>query len=440
MFETLTGRLSQVFNQLRKRGKLSEADVDSALREVRLALLEADVHYSVVKDFIARVRERSIGREVSKALNPGQQIVKIVNDELIATLGQPAGLNLSGEKPRVILLAGLQGSGKTTAAGKLAHLLRSKGERVMLVAGDPYRPAAIQQLQVLGEQVGVPVITDPGLKPPDLARQAFEKAKNGGFSVMIVDTAGRSQMDDTLMEELKSIVKKVPPSETMLVVDAMIGQEALHVAEGFRDAIAITGLILTKMDGDARGGAAISIRSVTGVPIKFIGTGEKIDALEVYNPERLASRILGMGDMLGLIERAESAFDEQAAQDQAKKFSSGEFSFEDLAEMMHSAKKMGPMSQMMDMLPGGLGQQARNISSEDVEKQMKRTEAIISSMTIQERRHPDILNANRRRRIARGSGTEVQDVNRLMKQYQEMQRIFKMMKKSGKRGLNRLFG
>jgi signal recognition particle subunit SRP54 len=440
MFETLTGRLNQVFNQLRKRGKLSEADVDSALREVRLALLEADVHYSVVKDFIARVRERSIGREVSKALNPGQQIVKIVNDELIATLGQPAGLNLSGEKPRVILLAGLQGSGKTTAAGKLAHLLRSKGERVMLVAGDPYRPAAIQQLQVLGEQVGVPVITDPNLKPPDLTRQAFEKAKNGGFSVMIVDTAGRSQMDDTLMDELKSIVRKVPPSETILVVDAMIGQEALHVAEGFRDAIAITGLILTKMDGDARGGAAISIRSVTGVPIKFIGTGEKIDALEVYNPERLASRILGMGDMLGLIERAESAFDEQAAQDQAKKLSSGEFSFEDLAEMMRSAKKMGPMSQMMDMLPGGLGQQARNISSEDVEKQMKRTEAIISSMTVQERRHPDILNANRRRRIARGSGTDVQDVNRLMKQYQEMQRIFKMMKKTGKRGLNRLFG
>lgn len=440
MFETLTGRLSQVFNQLRKRGKLSEADVDAALREVRLALLEADVHYSVVKDFIARVRERSIGREVSKALNPGQQIVKIVNDELIATLGQPAGLNLSGEKPRVILLAGLQGSGKTTAAGKLAHLLRSKGERVMLVAGDPYRPAAIQQLQVLGEQVGVPVITDPGLKPPDLVKQAFEKARNGGFSVMIVDTAGRSQMDDTLMDELKSIVRKVPPSETILVVDAMIGQEALHVAEGFRDAIAISGLILTKMDGDARGGAAISIRSVTGVPIKFIGTGEKIDALEVYNPERLASRILGMGDMLGLIERAETAFNEQAAQDQAKKLSSGEFSFEDLAEMMRSAKKMGPMSQMMDMLPGGLGQQARNISSEDVEKQMKRTEAIISSMTVQERRHPDILNANRRRRIARGSGTEVQDVNRLMKQYQEMQRIFKMMKKTGKRGLNRLFG
>jgi len=440
MFETLTGRLNQVFDQLRRRGKLSEADVDSALREVRLALLEADVHYTVVKDFIAHVRERSIGREVSKALNPGQQIVKIVNEELIATLGQPANLNLSGERPRVILLVGLQGSGKTTAAGKLAHLLRSKGERVMLVAGDPYRPAAIQQLQILGEKVGVPVITDPDLKPPDLTRFAFDKAKNGGFSVLIVDTAGRSQLDEPLMNELKGIVKKVPPAETILVVDAMVGQEALHIAEGFRDAIAITGLILTKMDGDARGGAAISIRSVTGVPIKFIGTGEKIDALEVYNPERLASRILGMGDMLGLIERAESAFDEQGAQDQAKKFSSGEFTFEDLAEMMRSAKKMGPMSQLMDMLPGGLGQQARNISSDDVEKQMKRTEAIISSMTIQERRYPDILNANRRRRIARGSGTDVQDVNRLMKQYLEMQRMFKTIKKTGKRGLNRLFG
>ena len=440
MFETLTGRLNQVFNQLRKRGMLSETDVDSALREVRLALLEADVHYNVVKDFIARVRERAIGREVSKALNPGQQIVKIVNEELIATLGQPANLNLIGERPRVILLVGLQGSGKTTAAGKLALLLRSKGERVMLVAGDPYRPAAIQQLQILGEKVGVPVITDPGLKPADLAKYAFEKAKNGGFSVMIIDTAGRSQVDESLMNELREIEEKTPPAETILVVDAMVGQEALHVAEGFRDAISITGIILTKMDGDARGGAAISNRSVTGVPIKFIGTGEKIEALEVYNPERLASRILGMGDMLGLIERAEFAFDEQAAQDQANKLSSGDFSFEDLAEMMRSAKKMGPLNQMMDMLPGGLGQQVRNIPSEDVEKQMKRTEAIISSMTIQERRYPDILNANRRRRIARGSGTDVQDVNRLMKQYQEMQRIFKMMKKTGRRGLNRLFG
>ncbi|HBG75255.1 MAG: signal recognition particle protein [Chloroflexi bacterium GWB2_49_20] len=440
MFETLTGRLNQVFNQLRRRGKLSTEDVDAALREVRLALLEADVHYSVVKDFVTRVRERSIGHEVSKALNPGQQIIKIVNEELIATLGQPEGLNLTGPRPRIILLVGLQGSGKTTAAGKLAYLLRSKGERVILVAGDPYRPAAIQQLQILGKSLDVPVISDPGLKPPELARHAYEKAKNGGFSVMIIDTAGRSQLDNALMDELRAIVKKVEPSEILLVVDAMVGQEALHIAEGFRDTISPTGLILTKMDGDARGGAAISIRSVTGVPIKFIGTGEKLEALEVYNPERLASRILGMGDVLGLIERAELAYDEDTVRDQTKKLSTGEFSFEDLAEMMRSAKKMGPMSQVMEMLPGGLGQRALNISPDDVEKQVKRTEAIISSMTVQERRHPDILNANRRRRIARGSGTNVQEINRLMKQYQEMRRLFKTMKKTGGRGLSRLFG
>ncbi len=440
MFETLTGRLNLVFTQLRRRGKLSTADVDSAMREVRLALLEADVHYTVVKDFVSRVRERSIGHEVSKALNPAQQIIKIVNEELIATLGQPEGLNLSGTRPRVILLVGLQGSGKTTAAGKLARLLRSKGERVMLVAGDPYRPAAVQQLQVLGKSLDVPVISDLNLKPPDLVKDAFQKAQNGGFSIMIIDTAGRSQIDNALMDELKAIGDKVVSAETLLVVDAMVGQEALHIAEGFRDAISITGLILTKMDGDARGGAAISVRSVTGVPIKFIGTGEKLDALEVYNPERLASRILGMGDMLGLIERAESVFDNDAAQNQAKKLSSGEFSFEDLAEMMRSAKKLGPMSQVMDMLPGGLGQRANNISADDVEKQMKRTEAIISSMTVQERRHPDILNANRRRRIARGSGTNVQEINRLMKQYQEMKRLFKTINKTGGRGLSRLFG
>ena len=440
MFETLTGRLNQVFNQLRRRGKLSAADVDTAMREVRLALLEADVHYTVVKDFITRVRDRSIGQEVSKALNPAQQVIKIVNEELIATLGQAESLKLSGSRPRVILLVGLQGSGKTTAAGKLAHLLRSKGERVMLVAGDPYRPAAVQQLQVLGNSLDVSVISDPNLKPPELVVQAFQKAQNGGFSIMIIDTAGRSQIDDTLMGELKAIDKSIPSAETLLVVDAMVGQEALHIAEGFKNAIPITGLILTKMDGDARGGAAISVRSVTGVPIKFIGTGEKLDALEVYNPERLASRILGMGDMLGLIERAETVFDQDAAQNQAKKLSSGEFSFEDLAEMMRSAKKLGPMSQVMEMLPGNLGQKANNISSEDVEKQMKRTEAIISSMTVQERRHPEILNANRRRRIARGSGTNVQEINRLMKQYQEMKRLFKTINKTGGRGLSRLFG
>jgi signal recognition particle subunit SRP54 len=440
MFETLTGRLNLVFNQLRKRGKLSEADVDSALREVRLALLEADVHYSVVKDFIGRVRSRSIGHEVSKALNPGQQIIKIVNEEMITTLGQPETLNLHGERPRVILLVGLQGSGKTTAAGKLAYHLKSKGERIMLVAGDPYRPAAIQQLKIIGERLGIPVISDLAFQPPGLALFAYENAKKGGYSVMIMDTAGRSQLDKVLMEELQAITAEVTPVETLLVVDAMVGQEALHIAEGFRDSIRPTGLFLTKMDGDARGGAVISIRHVTGVPVKFVGTGEKLDAMEVYNPERLASRILGMGDMLGLIEKAEALYDENTARDQANKISSGDFSFEDLAEMMRSARKMGPISQVMDMLPGGPGQRKINLSPEDVDKQMKKTEAIISSMTRQERLHPEILNANRRRRIARGSGTNVQEINRLLKQYQEMRRIFKLMKKTGGRGLSRLFG
>ncbi|PIX46914.1 MAG: signal recognition particle protein, partial [Anaerolineae bacterium CG_4_8_14_3_um_filter_59_70] len=424
------------------------ADVDAAMREVRLALLEADVHYSVVKEFVSRVRERAVGVEVSKALNPGQQVVKIVNEELIATLGEPAPLNLSGPRPRLLLLVGLQGSGKTTVAGKLAQLLRSRGERVMLVAGDPYRPAAIQQLQTLGQRLDVPVHTENGVKPPELTVRAMAKAQNGGFGVVIVDTAGRSQLDDELMNELRAIVAKVPPAETLLVVDAMIGQEALHVAEGFRDAVPLTGLVLSKMDGDARGGAAISIRSVTGVPIKFLGTGEKLDALEVYNPERLASRILGMGDVLGLIEKAEAAFDEKAARDQARKLSSGEFTLEDLAEMMRSSKKMGPMSQMLEMLPGNMGQAARNLSPQDVERQFKTTEAIISSMTIAERRDPEILNARRRRRIAGGSGTQVQEVNRLMKQFREMQRLFKTLQKtggrfgrlSGDRGLSRLFG
>lgn len=440
MFETLTGRLNQVFDQLRRRGKLSVADVDAAMREVRLALLEADVHYSVVKEFVSRVRERAVGAEVSKALNPGQQVVKIVNEELIATLGEPVPLNLRGPHPRLILLVGLQGSGKTTVAGKLAQLLRSRGERVMLVAGDPYRPAAIQQLQILGQRLDVPVLTESGVKPPELTVRAVEKAKNGGFGVVVVDTAGRSQLDEELMNELRAIVGKVPPAETLLVVDAMIGQEALHVAEGFRDAVPLTGLVLAKMDGDARGGAAISIRSVTGVPIKFLGTGENLDALEVYNPERLASRILGMGDVLGLIEKAEAVFDEKAARDQARKLSSGEFKLEDLAEMMRSSKKMGPMSQMMEMLPGNMGQAARNLSPQDVERQFRTTEAIISSMTVEERRDPEILNARRRRRIASGSGTQVQEVNRLMKQFREMQRLFKTLQKTGGRGLSRLFG
>jgi len=440
VFENLTERLNNVFTQLRRRGKLSAADVDAAMREVRMALLEADVNYGVVKDFIARVRERAISVEVSKALNPAQQVIKIVNEELINTLGNPERLNLSGSRPCVIMLVGLQGSGKTTAAAKLARQLRAQGERIMMVAADPYRPAAVKQLETLGEKLGVPVYSEAGIKPPDLAAHALDKGQKGGNSVLILDTAGRSQLDNILMDELTAIAKKVHPVETLLVVDSMIGQEAVNIAKGFRDAIPLTGLILTKMDGDARGGAAISIRAVTGVPIKFIGTGEALDALEVYDPGRLASRILGMGDVLGLIERAEAAFDQQQSQKDAERLLAGDFSLEDFANQLRQVRKMGPIAQVLEMLPGGMGQLARQIDPKDAEHQLKMTEAIINSMTVHERRRPDVLNASRRRRIATGSGAEVQDVNRLIKQYREAQRMFKNIKKSGTRGLPRLFG
>lgn len=440
MFENLTQRLDEVFKQLRRRGKLSEADVDAAMREVRLALLDADVNYGVVKDFIARVRARAIGAEVSKALNPGQQVVKIVNEELIATLGAPERLNLSGPRPRVLMLVGLQGSGKTTFAGKLAQVLRSQGERVMLVAADPYRPAAVKQLQTLGERLNVPVHYEAGLKPPDLAAQAYDKAQKGNFTILILDTAGRSQLDQALMDELTAINKRVQPVEILLVVDSMVGQEAVNVAKGFKEAIPLTGLILTKMDGDSRGGAAISIRSVTGVPIKYLGTGENLDAIEAYDPARLSSRILGMGDVLGLIEKAEASFDQEVAAKQAEKLMAGEFTLEDFADQLRQLRKMGPIAQILEMLPGGLGQMAKQISPQEAEKSLKSTEAIINSMTLKERRNPDILNASRRRRIARGSGMEVQDVNRLIKQYREAQKLFKTLKKTGGRGMPRLFG
>ena len=440
MFENLTERLNNVFTQLRRRGKLSAADVDIAMREVRLALLEADVNYGVVKDFIARIRERSVGAEVSKALNPAQMVIKIVHEELINTLGTPERLNLTGSHPYSIVLAGLQGSGKTTMAGKLARLLRSQGERVMLVAADPYRPAAVKQLETLGEKLSIPVFFETGVKPPDLAAHALDKAQRGGDTVLILDTAGRSQLDNELMDELTAIDKKIHPVETLLVVDSMIGQEAVNIAKGFRQAIPLTGLILTKMDGDARGGAAISIRSVTGVPIKFLGTGEALDALEVYDPGRLASRILGMGDVLGLIEKAEAAFDQEQAQKDAQRLLSGEFSLEDFANQLRQVRKMGPIAQVLEMLPGGMGQLARQIDPQDAERQLKMTEAIIGSMTKEERHHPNVLNGSRRRRIASGSGTQVQDVNRLIKQYLEAQRMFKNIKKSGMRGMPRLFG
>ena len=440
MFENLTSRLEEIFKQLRRRGKLSEADVDIAMREVRLALLEADVHYSVTKSFISRVRERAVGHEVSKALNPGQQVIKIVNEELINTLGEPTRINLTGQKPYVIMMVGLQGSGKTTASAKLAKKLRTQGERVLLVAADPYRPAAIKQLQTLGERIDVPVFTIPDKKPPEVSDEAYKYAQKGGFSVVIIDTAGRSQLDQMLMDELRAIHKKVNAVEILLVVDLMIGQEALHVAEGFRDFVAITGLVLAKMDGDLRGGAAISIRSVTGVPIKFLSTGEAVDALEAYDPARLSSRIFGMGDVIGLIEKAESAFDQQEAQKQAEKLMSGEFTLEDFLSQLKQIKKMGSMAQILEMMPGNIGQVAKNVNPKDAENQLKQTEAIINSMTKLERRNPDLLNASRRRRIAFGSGTEVQDVNRLIKQFRDIKKMMKTFQKSGGRGLPRLFG
>ena len=440
MFENLTERLTEIFEDLRRHGRLSESDVDDAMREVRMALLEADVHYSVVKSFTKRVKERAIGQEISKALNPAQQVIKIVNQELIATLGEPSALNLKGERPHVIMLVGLQGSGKTTAAAKLAKQLRGQGERVMLVAADPYRPAAVQQLQTLGELIDVPVFYKEGIAPPKLADQAYQSARKAGTGIMILDTAGRSQMDAELMDELSAIDKKINIHEILLVVDAMIGQEALNVAQGFRQEMPVSGLFMTKIDGDARGGAAISIREVTGVPIKFLGVGESVDAIEEYNPDRLASRILGMGDMLGLIQKAEAAFDQQEAEEQAEKLMRGEFSLEDFAKQLKQMRKMGPMGQIMEMLPGQMGQVARQVDPREAEDQLKQIEAVINSMTIEERRNPKLLNASRRRRIARGSGLDVQMVNQVMKRFRETKRLIKTLQKSGGKGLGRLMG
>lgn len=438
MFQNLTGRLQDVFKQLSRRGRLSEKDVDAALREVRLALLEADVHFSVVKDFLARVRERAIGHEVSEALNPSQQIIKIVNEELIATLGETDKLDLGGQPPRVILLVGLQGSGKTTMSAKLANRLRKDGHKPMLVAADPYRPAAADQLQTLGNQIDIPVFRGPEA-PPQLCANAVKHAKSVGRDVVILDTAGRLQIDDSLMDEVRAIRQKTSPNEVLLVADAMTGQEAVRIARGFNEAVGITGLVLTKVDGDARGGAAISMRHVTGVPIKFLGTSEKLDGIEVFSAERLSGRILGMGDMLGLIERAEAAFDQQQAAKMEEKLRKAEFSLEDFLEQMQQIKKMGSIGSLLEMMPGAQ-QLSGQLSEQDMDRQFKRTEAIILSMTPRERRNPKLLNGSRKRRIARGSGTDVRDVNRLIKQHRDMQKMMKQLNKKGGRGLRGLPG
>jgi signal recognition particle subunit SRP54 len=440
MFETLTDRLQDVFRTLARRGKLRPEDVDRALRDIRLALLEADVHYQVVKQLLARVRERAVGAQVSGALNPAQQVIKILNEELQRSLGPPGSLELKGPKPRPIMLVGLQGSGKTTTAAKLAKWLRLRGERAWLVGVDPYRPAAGGQLKTLGKEIDVPVFYERDLRPAELGAKGVETAHRAGASVVILDTAGRSQLDEGMMDELRDIRDAVAPAEILLVADAMTGQEAVNIAHGFDQALGLSGLILTKMDGDARGGAAISMRSVTGVPIKFIGTGEARQALETFEPERLASRILGMGDILTLIDKAEAHFDQEQMEQQAARLVKGEFTLDDFAAQLAQVRRMGPIGKILELLPGGFGGINVDVDPAAAERQLVSTQAIIQSMTPDERARPDILNASRRRRIAAGSGTSVQQVNQLVRQYRQMRRLFKRIGKRGIAGMPPMFG
>jgi signal recognition particle subunit SRP54 len=441
MFESLTDRLQSVFRDLGKRGILREQDVDEVLREIRLALLEADVDYRVVKDFIGRVQERAVGAEVTKSLSPAQQVIKIVNEELIETLGKPGRIELTGPAPYVTMLVGLQGSGKTTTVAKLAQHLRQKGRLPLMVAGDTYRPAAGKQLEVLGRQLDLPVYSEGQSPPPQICAHGVREARRRGRDVVILDTAGRLQIDAEMMSELEAVKQATDPVETLLVADAMTGQEAVNVAEGFNDSIGLTGLILTKVDGDARGGAAISMRAVTGVPIKFLGTGEKTDALEVFHPDRLASRILGMGDVLTLIERAEQTFDEEQAKQMEQKIREASFDLEDFLDQLQQVKQMGPLTQLLEMIPGMRGA-VQDVTAEATDEQFRHIEAIILSMTPEERRNPRIIKGSRKKRIARGSGTSVQEVNMLLSQFRQMQRVMKQLGKG--RGemqrLMRMFG
>ncbi len=424
MFDTLTQRFEAVFSGLRGKGKLSDKDIDKALREVRLALLEADVNVAVVRSFLARVKDRAVGEDVSKSITPGQQIIKIVHEELINTLGSETAELVKTSPPLVILVVGLQGSGKTTTSGKLAKLLQGQGKQPLLVAADLQRPAAIDQLETLGRRIDVPVYVDRKAKPPKLVKAALKEASTTGRDVVIIDTAGRLQIDDDLMKELAAVRKSSNADEVLLVVDAMTGQDAVNIASGFQDQIGITGVVLSKLDGDARGGAAISVGEVTGAPIKFAGLGEGLDALEPFHPERMASRILGMGDVLTLIERAESAFDEEQAEQTAAKLEKGEFTLEDFLEQFQAMKSMGPLQDILAMLPGS-GSLLREVDVDD--RDLKRVEAIIQSMTPEERRNPKIIGGSRKRRIASGSGQKPQDVNRLLKQFADTQRMMKTL-------------
>jgi signal recognition particle subunit SRP54 len=427
MFEVLSEKLGKVFRLLGNKGKLTEKDIDEGLRQVRLALLEADVNFKVVKDFVARVRERAIGAEVMQSLTPGQQVVKIVNEEIVATLGnEPGRLSTSGQPPYVAMLVGLQGSGKTTTAAKLALHLKHSGQKPLLVAADNRRPAAIEQLTTLGNQLDIPVYSEgTDVSSKDICAHALAKAKSLAATWMVVDTAGRLHVDEEMMKELAEVKKTLHPAEVLLVVDAMTGQDAVRSAEDFHSRVSLTGLILTKMDGDARGGAALSIRWVSGVPIKFIGIGEKADALEPFYPDRLASRILGMGDVLTFIEKAETAFDQHQAEELKKKVEKAGFDLNDFLTQLQTVKNMGPVGQLLDMLPG-VSKLAARLPEGTEEKQLKKVEAMILSMTPQERKSPAIIGGSRRRRIARGSGVQPHDVNQLLNQFQQMQKLMKM--------------
>jgi signal recognition particle subunit SRP54 len=425
VFESLSEKLQNSLDKLRGKGKITEKDLDIALREVRLALLEADVNYKVVKDFISDIKVRALGSEVLESLNPGQQVIKIVYDELTNLMGEKEEkLNFSPKPPTIILMCGLQGSGKTTTSGKLALNLKKQNKRPLLVACDVYRPAAIKQLEVVGEKVGVPVFSmGTNVNPVDIAKAGIEHATKNGNDVVIIDTAGRLHIDTDLMEEIFTIKNVTNPNEILLVLDAMTGQDAVNVAEAFNEKLDITGVVLTKMDGDARGGAALSLRSVTHKPIKFVGMGEKIDQLEPFYPDRMASRILGMGDVLGLIEKAQASFDEKKALELEKKMRNASFTLDDFLDQLEQMKNMGPLSEVLEMIPGIGSKQLKGLNVD--EKELVKIEAIIKSMTKKERSNPDIIDSSRRQRIAKGSGTSIQDVNKLLKQFKETKKLMK---------------
>lgn len=438
MFESLQDKLQQAFKRLTGKGKLSEADVSEAMREVRMALLEADVNFKVVKEFVAKVKERAIGADVLESLNPGQMVIKIVYDELVTLMGgEFAGLNMAEKPPTIIMLCGLQGAGKTTHATKLALKLKKEGKKPLLVAADIYRPAAIKQLEVMGQKVDVPVFSmGDKVSPVEIARGAFQYAAENLRDVIIVDTAGRLHIDDELMGELQAIKDLLKPHETLLVVDAMTGQDAVTVAEHFNEKLGIDGVILTKLDGDTRGGAALSVRQVTGKPIKFVGRGEKVEDLDVFHPDRMASRILNMGDVLTLIEKAQEQVDRKQAEEMTRKMLKAQFDFDDFLEQMRAMKKMGPLQDLLKMIPG-MGNQLKDINVD--EKELTYVEAMILSMTPKERRHPEIINVRRRERIAKGSGRPIAEVHRLIKQFDQAKKMMKqlggmekMMKKGGK--------